>query len=405
MSFQGKQLSAEKVEFVVQLKKYFDTERKTGKYAPTKNSTDRTAKALGISIATVKRIMSQYNKNGEKVVVVPVERPGRPPGQICHTIQPVVRHFIRSENMLGKRVSIKNVRNYLRSEYDIEIPRMTMWRALNRWGFTYGAGRRRDSLKEQDHVILARREYLRAKRANRNSDGSVKRPEVYVDETYINKNHSCRCTWYLNHDGPWVNKPSGVGPRFIIVNAITKDGWVDNAQLVFEAKKRTGDYHGQMNWENFSTWFQSQLLPNIPPKALVILDNAKYHNVLADNFFPSTSSKKEQLRSWLTRNGYSWRDDMLKAELMELCTRLAPVPEYKLDKLATQHGVSILRTPPYHPELQPIEICWAVVKNYMAEHCDFTMSGLRNNLPNAFAKVTSETCKEAMTKVITQEDK
>ena len=95
---------------------------------------------------------------------------------------------------------------------------------------------------------------------------------------------------------------------------------------------------------------------------------------------------------------------MLKAELMELCTRLAPVPEYKLDKLATHHGISILRTPPYHPELQPIEICWAVVKNYMAEHCDFTMSGLRNNLPNAFAKVTSETCKEAMTKVITQED-
>jgi len=236
--------------------------------------------------------------------------------------------------------------------------------------------------------------YLRAKRANRNTDGSLKHPEVYLDETYINKNHSCRFTWYLSQDGPWVNKPSGVGPRFIIVNAITKDRWINDAQLVFEAKKRTGDYHGQMNWENFSKWFQSQLLPNIPPKSLVILDNAKYHNVMADGFFPNTSSSKKQLRTWLTRNGYAWRKDMLKAELLDLCTRLAPVPEYRLDNLAAEHDVSILRTPPYHPELQPIETCWAVVKNYMADHCDFTMVGYATTCrkPSQKSPVIKQSC-------------
>jgi hypothetical protein len=115
---------------------------------------------------------------------------------------------------------------------------MTLWRALNRWGFNHGEGRRRDSLKEQNRVILARRKYLWAKLANRNPDGTLKRSEVYLDETYINKNHSCRFTWYLKEDGPIVNKPSGVGPRLILVHAITEDGWVDGAQLVFEAKKR-----------------------------------------------------------------------------------------------------------------------------------------------------------------------
>jgi hypothetical protein len=77
--------------------------------------------------------------------------------------------------MLGKRVSVEKLIKYLDSEYGIEMPRMTMWRALNRWGFTHGTGRRRNSLKEQDYVILARREYLRAKRANRNADGSLTR--------------------------------------------------------------------------------------------------------------------------------------------------------------------------------------------------------------------------------------
>ena len=404
MSFQGKQLSAEITELVVRLKEYYDEERKACKFVPTKDPAGRTAQALGLGVATVKRIMARYAQSGGEVVVRVPQRPGRPPSRISPNIQPIVRQFIRTENLGGRRVSIERVGSYLHTVHGVETPKTTLWRALKRWGFTHGEGRRRDSLKEQSRVILARRDYLRAKLANRNPDGTLKRPEVYLDETYINKNHSSPFTWYLDDDGPLVNKPSGVGPRLIVVHAVTKDGWVEGAQLVFEAKKRTGDYHGQMNWDNFSKWFKGQLLPNIPPKSLIILDNARYHNVYSDNFFPNKSSSKEQLRRWLTRNSYPWQEDMLKSELMELCARFAPVPEYQLDILATEHEMSILRTPPYHPELQPIETCWAVVKNYMADNCDFTMKGLHERLPEAFEKVTPRTCQEIIAKVIEQED-
>jgi hypothetical protein len=148
----------------------------------------------------------------------------------------------------------------------------------------------------------------------------LKRPEVYIDETFVNKNHSSRFTWYLDKDGPWINKPSGKGPRFIIVHAITKDGWVDGAELVFQAKHQRGDYHGQMNWENFSKWFTDKLLPNIPPCSLIILDNASYHNTLEEGAFPTSTTKKEELRSWLTHNNHPWREDMLKFELLDLVT-------------------------------------------------------------------------------------
>lgn len=405
MSFQGKQLSEEITEFVVQLKKHHDDERKAGKYVPTKDPAGRTASATGIGVATIKRIMARYAQNEGEVVVRTPQRPGRPPSRIAPNIQPVVRQFIRAKNLEGRRVSIERVGRYLHTEHGVDAPKTTLWRALKRWGFTYGEGQRRDSLKEHDRVILARRDYLRAKIANRNSDGTFKRPEVCLDETYINKNHSSPFTWYLDDDGPLVNKPSGVGPRLIVVHAITKDGWVEGAQLVFDAKKRTGDYHGQMNWNNFSKWFKEQLVPNIPPKSLIILDNARYHNVYSDNSFPNKSSSKEKLRRWLTRNSHPWREDMLKSELMELCARFAPVPEYQLDILAAEHEMSILRTPPYHPELQPIETCWAVVKNYMADNCDFTMKGLRERLPMGFAKVTSRTCQEIIANIVEQEDK
>lgn len=95
---------------------------------------------------------------------------------------------------------------------------------------------------------------------------------------------------------------------------------------------------------------------------------------------------------------------MLKFELFNLCSRLAPTPEYRLDQIAARHNLSILRTPPYHPELQPIECCWAVVKNYLADHCDFTMQGLRERLPIAFSKVTPDTIQGIVSKVNNKED-
>ena len=79
---------------------------------------------------------------------------------------------------------------------------------------------------------------------------------------------------------------------------MTVAGWVPGAELVFEATKRTGDYHGQMHWENFSTWFAEPLLPHIPSHSLIILDHAPYHNVLVEDAVPTPQSRKEQLCTW-----------------------------------------------------------------------------------------------------------
>ena len=40
----------------------------------------------------------------------------------------------------------------------------------------------------------------------------------------------------------------------------------------------------------------------------------------------------------------------------------------------------------------------------MADNCDFTMNGLQQRLPEAFAKVTAETCRKIMDKVVQMED-
>ena len=40
-----------------------------------------------------------------------------------------------------------------------------------------------------------------------------------------------------------IRKPSGKETRLIILHAGSENGWIDGADLVFQSKKTTGDYH------------------------------------------------------------------------------------------------------------------------------------------------------------------
>jgi len=84
--------------------------------------------------------------------------------------------------------------------------------------------------------------------------------------------------------------------------------------------------------------------------------------------------------------------------------RQAPEPIYILDEIAKEQYHEVIRTPPYHPELQPIEICWGVVKNHIARNCDFTMGNLIKQLDYGFEQVTAKTCTEIIAKVRKIED-
>jgi len=288
-----------------------------------------------------------------------------------------------------------------------EVHIATLARTLNRWGFEFGKGTRSQHLKEKDHVVVARRKYLRKKRANWAESSGIEtiRPEVYLDESYVNKNHSNDFIWYFGEDGPWVQKPTGNGERLIILNAITQSGWVSDAKLIFKSTRKTGDYHGQMNFELFKKWFTEMLIPNIPENSIIIMDNASYHNTLADHSPPTAQSSKEKICKWLDKNDVTYPDHCLKVELVELLTKQSPEPIYAIDEIAKSYGHEVIRTPPYHPELQPIEICWGVVKNHIARNCNFTMKNLIEQLGNGFDKVTSETCKKIIAKIRMHEDR
>ncbi len=167
------------------MKQYFDGK----KIHPTELSVKRTADALGIGVATVKRIMADYNRD-PKLLDEPSRLRGRPAHVLSVTHQEAVRAYVRSANQQGKYITLSNIGDFLKERSEEMFHISTLARTLNRWGFEFGKGTRSQHLKEKDHVIAARQRYLRKKRDNRASGDETIRPEVYLDESYVNKNHS-----------------------------------------------------------------------------------------------------------------------------------------------------------------------------------------------------------------------
>jgi len=151
----------------------------------------------------------------------------------------------------------------------------------------------------------------------------------------------------------------------------------------------------------------AQLLPYVPRHSLIILDNAPYHNTLTEDTFPQSGSKKAELQQWLSERNIPFEEWLLKPALYDLCRQHASPPTYVIDELAATFSCEILRTPQYHPELQPIEHVWGIVKSDIAstQTGHYTMSSLQERLLPAFQKVTSETCQRIFAHVRQEEER
>lgn len=202
ISRRGKPLTPEIKKIIVSVRQYSDHNR----LMTEEPSVIRTADALGIGIATVKRIMADFNRD-PSVPDKPAELRGRPVYAVSMTYQESVRSYIRAANRRGEHITLTDITDFFKEQYgESDINKVTSARTLNRRGVEFGAGVRSQHLKEKDHVIAARQRYLREIRSNRvpgKTDDTI-RPEVYPDESYVNKNHSNDFIRYHGEDGPWV---------------------------------------------------------------------------------------------------------------------------------------------------------------------------------------------------------
>jgi transposase len=152
-------------------------------------------------------------------------------------------------------------------------------------------------------------------------------------------------------------------------------GFMEGCALLLDTKNNDRDYHNTMNGNVFKEWVLNQLIPALlspmfsQDKVVVIMDNAPYHSVQLDKP-PTLSAKKENLQNYLISKNIAFDKKFTKKQLWELIEPTftnSPV-QYEIDTLLGQHGIDVLRLPPYHCQYNPIEHGWGYCKSYYNKH-------------------------------------
>jgi hypothetical protein len=173
---------------------------------------------------------------------------------------------------------------------------------------------------------------------------------VYTDETYLHSSHTVPKSWN-DYTSNTLKSPVAKGRRLIVVHAGDSKGFVKNGLLIFKSGLKSGDCQDDMNDKNYTKWLQEKLIPNLEPNSVVVIDNASYHNVTVEPN-PNFNWRKKDIQKWLNERNIFFDFSETKPEVYEKIKIPKPNRQvYAIDKLLSEHGHSVLRLPPYHPEL------------------------------------------------------
>jgi hypothetical protein len=82
----------------------------------------------------------------------------------------------------------------------------------------------------------------------------------------------------------------------------SSNGFLEGAGLMFNAGNASGDYHGQMNADNFEKCLNEIVFQKLPSASVRVTDNAPYHGRHADKPPPASALKQEMI-DWLEGRG------------------------------------------------------------------------------------------------------
>ena len=149
-------------------------------------------------------------------------------------------------------------------------------------------------------------------------------------------------------------------------------------------------------FRHYLEWFEHQLLRNLKHWSVVVLDNAPYHNARTpESCNPTIAWAKADIHTWLSKRNIKFIEDLVKPELLSIagCNRVDPV--YKTDEIPEKLGHRVIRLPPRHCELNPIELIHADLKGI-----SFKLQDIKNLFYQAEETITGEKWGKAVKHVI-----
>jgi len=370
------------------------------------------SKLLGIRRRAVSNVIGEYNAN--KTVTSPCKTRIRTSFQDKFDDLQInaVRFRVHSFWFNKTIPTLDKILHVIKDDYTFpDISGINLHRLLKSMDFVYSKHRRNSALIEKDEIVLWRRRYLENIRKYREEGRHL----YYLDETWINAGNCTSKTWvdktiksprnsFLQDIATGSQNPSGKGKRLIVLHIGSEDGFVPGGLLCFESKKTT-DYHEEMNGDTFYDWM-TDVIPRLKENCVIIMDNAPYHSVKKEKI-PNKTTKKADIIKWLQEKGEVIDRPMVIPQLLDIVKRLRPqYSKYLIDDLAEKHNRTILRIPPYHYELNPIELAWANVKDHVKKNnTSYKLSDVKTLLLEGIERVDEKMWKNFIRHTIKEEEK
>ena len=385
----GKPLSTDEKWMVVQVFQQCDKERSTTPYVETQDAHTRTSAYTGVGRRQVVNILKYYKDTNKVPPLTMVGNQTVHGTNIPNSVEASIRQFILDRHIRGEICNANHIQDFLNEKLQREIPLRTIREHLSRMGFIYSRTRKKTrSLREQPYVRQQRHSYIHEIRSLRNLGYTP----VYLDESYLHHYHGHQFSWFNETEGDYLERPAGKGRRWCFIHAMLPTNLLSNGRYIFEAKKSTDDYHHMFNAQHFQEWWIELLMPNLPAKSVIVIDQATFHLVLEEQIIPA-SMRKNELQDWLTQRRIHWEEHWLKPQLIErVDSSIDKTPI--VQKIAEKDGHKLLLLPVHHPELNPIEVIWGIVKNECGRllRNGITFKQVKNHLETAFDNITSHTC-------------
>ncbi|KAI5637523.1 DDE superfamily endonuclease domain-containing protein [Phthorimaea operculella] len=157
-----------------------------------------------------------------------------------------------------------------------------------------------------------------------------------------------------------------------------------------------------MDAETFEKWFKG-ILEKIEPGSVIVLDNAPYHSRRLERI-PNMSWRKADIQGWLTEKNIQFEEKEIKAQLLAKFDKETYQKKY-IDELAASKQILVLRLPPYHCELNPIELIWAQIKGYVGRHNKtFKLDAVEELLKDGISRIGTESWKKCVEHIKKKED-
>lgn len=341
----------------------------------------------------------------------------------------LTQSFVRAERARKAHVVAKNIMDMLvdkgilapfarDDKTQVKTALRATQRFIERAGFRRGQPKKQMDVVTKKKVAVARDMYLFEVWNNRNQgrDSERRYRRVFLDESYIHHHyHHQHLSIFNPADAAFIPREQYKGRRFCFIAAmIEADPNVeeqdrkedDKAHVMLDTldifeegsmgkqKKETKDYHGMFDHDYFMNWMQTKLFPALEKRnvrhAMIEMDNAAYHASLPRDR-PKESMKKDLLKQrceeYKLEVPANAPKSVMWAMLKPIVDKMKPV---SVD-LALSKGHRILFTPPYHSDLQPIELLWAHVKGAVGRQYDehTTLAKVKERLIAAFNETSS----------------